>query len=149
MESSCGGRAGATERRALGDALMSAFHAFGATLHAAAATLGLTVSQAMVLDQLEAGEPLPMSAIARLLGCDTSNATGLIDRLEQHGLVERQPHPTDRRVRAVALTPTGRRAKDELTRLTRTDNPLLAGMDALDCRTLTAKLQALALATKE
>ena len=40
--------------------------------------------------------------------CDNSNVTGIVDRLEALGLVERRPAERDRRVKAVALTERGR-----------------------------------------
>lgn len=41
------------------------------------------------------------------MNCEASNLTGLVDRLEARGLVERQPHPDDRRVKCVGLTAAG------------------------------------------
>ena len=57
---------------------------------------------------LDADEPQSMSSLAGAWKCDASNVTWLVDRLEEHGLAERRPHATDRRVRTVALTPQGR-----------------------------------------
>lgn len=56
--------------------------------------------------------PIPMGELARLLACDNSNVTGIIDRLEERGLVERRAAKGDRRVKLVALTPEGRRLKE-------------------------------------
>lgn len=39
------------------------------------------------------GRPLPMRALAELLGCDASNVTGIVDRLEARGLVRREAAP--------------------------------------------------------
>lgn len=133
-------QASAAQRGQLGEALMALFHVYSGTLHAAATAVGLTVPQAMLIDRLPDHDPQPMTAIANMLGCDTSNATGLVDRLEQHQLVERRSSPTDRRVRTVVLTASGRQAKDELARLTRTDNPLFTDLDAPTCRQLTTQL---------
>jgi MarR family transcriptional regulator, organic hydroperoxide resistance regulator len=72
----------------------------------AAAELDLHPAQAGALLQLDS--PLPMTELAALLGCDNSNVTGLIDRLEARGLVARQPSSQDRRVKHVVLTPAGR-----------------------------------------
>jgi DNA-binding MarR family transcriptional regulator len=63
--------------------------------------------QAMALTTLEPGDAVPMSALAGLLMCDNSNVTGIVDRLEALGLVERKPAERDRRVKAVALTEQG------------------------------------------
>lgn len=46
---------------------------------------------------LTAQHPLGPADLARLLGMSTGSATALIDRLQQAGHIERQPHPDDRR----------------------------------------------------
>ncbi|SNS61138.1 transcriptional regulator, MarR family [Geodermatophilus pulveris] len=137
-------RATAAQRSELGEAVLRFFETFARTMHAAAEAGGLTVPQARLIDVLQPGQPLPMSEVARLLGCDTSNATGLVDRLEQRGLLERRAAPTDRRVRAVVLTPEGESARADLVRRTRTDNPLFAGLDGETARALSRHLRALA-----
>ena len=50
-----------------------------------------------------------MRCIARQLKCEPSNVTGIIDRLEARGLVERRPDPADRRVKLAAPTGEGMR----------------------------------------
>ena len=74
---------------------------------AAMAQLGLSPMQAYVLRLLEPGRPVAMRHLARALSCDASNVTGIVDRLEARGLVERRSAPHDRRVRALAVTPVG------------------------------------------
>jgi DNA-binding MarR family transcriptional regulator len=71
----------------------------------AASELDLHPAQAGALLQLSS--PLPMNELAALLGCDNSNVTGLIDRLEGRGLVTRRPSSEDRRVKHVVLTSEG------------------------------------------
>lgn len=73
--------------------------------HAAAAH-SLTGAQARVLGLLSV-EPLPMRRIAQKLKCEPSNVTGIVDRLEARGLVERRPDPADRRVKLAAPTELG------------------------------------------
>lgn len=73
----------------------------------AAGRHSLTGAQARVLALL-AREPLPMRRIAQKLKCEPSNVTGIVDRLESRGLVERRPDPDDRRVKLAAPTATGR-----------------------------------------
>lgn len=116
--------------------------AFGASMHAAAEAGGYTIPQARLLDLLRPDHPMPMTEIARELHCDTSNATGLVDRLEQRGLIERRTSPTDRRVRAVALTEEGLAEREALQRRLRADNPMLLALDGSTCRALTAQLEA-------
>ncbi|MCX5382652.1 MarR family winged helix-turn-helix transcriptional regulator [Streptomyces sp. NBC_00083] len=72
----------------------------------AAAAHSLTGAQARVLGLL-AHEPLPMRQIAQKLKCEPSNITGIVDRLEARGLVERRPDPADRRVKLAAPTAEG------------------------------------------
>ena len=71
--------------------------------------LGLSIPQLEVLRRLHSQGPLPMSRLAELLNCEASNLTGLVDRLEARGLMERQTDPHDRRVRRLALTDAGRK----------------------------------------
>ncbi|MBB5117350.1 MarR family transcriptional regulator [Streptomyces eurocidicus] len=73
----------------------------------AAAKHALTGAQAKVLALLTL-EPVPMRRIAQKLKCEPSNVTGIVDRLEARGLVERRPDPDDRRVKLAAPTPEGR-----------------------------------------
>ncbi len=79
-----------------------------------AARRGMTSQQAGLLRSLE--EPRSMSALAAERACDPSNITGLVDRLERLGLVERRPGPADRRIRLLALTPAGRRMRASIRR---------------------------------
>ena len=78
-----------------------------ARVGAALGELGLTFAQAHALRLLDPEHPLPMSALAELLVCDASNVTGIADRLEARGLVERRSAGGDRRVKVLALTPAG------------------------------------------
>ncbi|MEE1802729.1 MULTISPECIES: MarR family transcriptional regulator [unclassified Streptomyces] len=72
----------------------------------AAAEHSLTGAQARVLGLLSL-EPMPMRRIAQNLKCEPSNVTGIVDRLEARGLVERRPDPADRRVKLAAPTEKG------------------------------------------
>ncbi|WP_406381218.1 MarR family winged helix-turn-helix transcriptional regulator [Streptomyces sp. NBC_01618] len=79
----------------------------------AAAAYSLTGAQARVLGLL-ALDPIPMRKIAQKLKCEPSNVTGIVDRLETRGLVERRPDPADRRVKLAAPTEKGARTAQEL-----------------------------------
>ncbi|WP_103348419.1 MarR family winged helix-turn-helix transcriptional regulator [Amycolatopsis sp. CA-128772] len=78
---------------------------FTESYEAAAASQGLTTVQAKVLAALR--EPLPMHRIADRLKSERSNVTGIIDRLEARGLVERRPDERDRRIKNIVATPAG------------------------------------------
>ncbi|MFD8324839.1 MarR family winged helix-turn-helix transcriptional regulator [Streptomyces lydicus] len=79
----------------------------------AAAEHSLTGAQARVLTLLSI-EPLPMRKVAERLKCEPSNITGIVDRLEARGLVERRPDPADRRVKLAAPTAEGARTAEAL-----------------------------------
>lgn len=102
--------------------------------------LGLTPGHMKALMLLEPGEAHPMGWCAQQLGCDASTATWLIDRLEERGFVERRESKSDRRVKAVVLTPSGKsmRAKVQ-TQFYEPPDELLD----LDQSALTALLDAL------
>jgi DNA-binding MarR family transcriptional regulator len=78
--------------------------------------LDLSPVQCHVLHLIEPDRPLPMRRLADTLGCDASNVTGLVDRLEARGLVQRRPSSADRRVKELQLTPAGSRLRAELLR---------------------------------
>src|SRR4051794_3867449 len=76
--------------------------------------LGLAPQQASALKSL--GEPVPMGDLADALHCDSSNVTGIVDRLEQRGLVRREAAAGDRRVKMLALTEEGQRVRRQIIR---------------------------------
>ncbi len=58
--------------------------------------------------------PMPMKDLAHCMNYDPSYVTVVADRLEERQLIERQPHPSDRRVKMLALTAKGERLKQTL-----------------------------------
>ncbi|MEE8424493.1 MAG: TolC family protein, partial [Elusimicrobiota bacterium] len=54
-----------------------------------------------------AGEPTPMGRISEQMVVTQANVTGIVDTLEKAGLVERVPHPKDRRITLISITPAG------------------------------------------
>ncbi|MCH0539145.1 MarR family transcriptional regulator [Streptomyces sp. MUM 203J] len=94
---------------------------------AAAASENLTASQGKALTVLRRG-PAPMRALAATMGCDASNVTGIIDRLEKRGLVRREAAASDRRVKNVVLTAEGERVADAISVRMRTTRD---GLDRL------------------
>jgi DNA-binding MarR family transcriptional regulator len=69
-------------------------------------TVGLSFQRLRALRRI-VDRPLAMGDLATLLNVEAPNLTGLVDDLEELGLVERSPHPSDRRVKLVATTPAG------------------------------------------
>jgi DNA-binding MarR family transcriptional regulator len=60
-----------------------------------------------------AGQALPGHIIAERLLVSSASMTSLVDTLQRRGLVERRPHPTDRRKVLINLTPDGQRVVDQ------------------------------------
>ncbi|TWP46168.1 MarR family transcriptional regulator [Lentzea tibetensis] len=97
---------------------------------AAASAVELTPVQAKVLVALE--KPLPMHQIAVKLGSERSNVTGIIDRLQARGLVERRPDEQDRRVKNIVATEAGRELARRFQGSLRFAAEPLAALDAAD-----------------
>lgn len=107
---------------------------------AIAAEFGLTPLQARSILQLE--EPQPMRALADHLACEPSNVTGLADRLEASGLVERVSGE-DRRVKLLQLTDQGARLRRRLSQRVAAGSTVTAKLNAAERRTLSALLDRL------
>ncbi|HVZ48981.1 MAG TPA: MarR family winged helix-turn-helix transcriptional regulator [Gemmatimonadaceae bacterium] len=108
----------------------------------------LTPAQAQLLISLDAGRPAPMSELAGALGCDASNVTGLVDRLEARQLIERRADPGDRRVKMVAVTDAGCRVKDRLHDRWFEPPPAIAGLPVREQKALLAILKRAAAAAE-
>jgi DNA-binding MarR family transcriptional regulator len=110
--------------------------------HAAAA--GLSPVQVRALLTLRPGEAVPMRRLAAALDSDASNLSSLVDRLERRGAVERRPDPSDRRVKALALTPEGERLRASFWQGLIEDEGPLTPLDEAGLRTLVSLLDRLA-----
>jgi DNA-binding MarR family transcriptional regulator len=95
---------------------MAASRVFVAVLAASLAEVEdrVSVPQFRVLVMADADEPLTLSAVAEGLGIHPSNATRIVDRLVDAGLLDRRDNPADRRQVQMTLTPEGRELKDEV-----------------------------------
>jgi MarR family transcriptional regulator, organic hydroperoxide resistance regulator len=103
---------------------------------AIASEFDLSPPQVMALRHLDPAEPKPMSELALALRCDNSNVTGIVDRLEDRGLVERRAAEHDRRVKILTITERGADVRDRLAvRLEEPPEPL-ASLSAEDQRAL-------------
>ena len=74
--------------------------------------LDLFPPQIMVIQTLD--EPKPMRQVAEFLSCNSSNLTGITDRLEDRDLVKRTADPNDRRIKLLVLTPEGEKLRREV-----------------------------------
>jgi DNA-binding MarR family transcriptional regulator len=97
-----------------------------------------------VLNVVDAAEGQSQQAIGEAIQAPASRMVAIVDELEQRGLIERRPHPSDRRVHALYLTAEGRKllakgreiAKEHEQELTR-------GMSAADIKQLIVLLRKL------
>jgi DNA-binding MarR family transcriptional regulator len=95
---------------------------------------GVSMTHVHVMWRLEESGELTMSHLADSLDVSLSNATGLVDRMEERGLVERTRDTDDRRVVLVRLTQTGTEILDEIQIMKR--DLMTAVLERLDDRQL-------------
>lgn len=98
------------------------------------AGFGLTSIEGRALFVLE--EPLPMGELANTLRCDASYITGITDRLEEQGLVERQVYANDRRVKHLVLTSKGEQLREAMLLRTEQGLPATTGLTSEQCLAL-------------
>jgi DNA-binding MarR family transcriptional regulator len=90
--------------------------------------------QVMAIRHLE--EPKSMRQIAEMLACDSSNVTGITDRLEERDLVKRTASEHDRRVKLLVLTPKGEKIRREMTEKLTSPPEALESLPIVDLLTL-------------
>jgi MarR family transcriptional regulator, organic hydroperoxide resistance regulator len=100
----------------------------------------LAPQQMIALRMLGAG-PRKMSELAQALFCDNSNVTGIVDRLEERGLVRREAAEGDRRVKLLVLTKEGERMRTEITKRMAEPPAPIANLSEKDQRALRDILQ--------
>lgn len=81
-----------------------------------------------------------MNKLTCVLGCDASNTTGLVDRLEAQGMITRSKDPSDKRVTMIGLSKQGAKRRTELLQalavadrlgLNELTNEQAAGLDSM------------------
>jgi DNA-binding MarR family transcriptional regulator len=92
-----------------------------------------------ILFQLRDG-PATLSQLAEANGVDAPYATLIVDKLETHGLVERRPHPDDRRRKLVTLTAAGHSALATADAILLRPPPAISTLPAGDLDQLTGLL---------
>src|SRR3954454_1548114 len=90
------------------------FHASRRRFLAVGSEFELSPPQVRALGVLDPERPVPMSELADALHCDNSNVTGIVDRLEDRGLVERRSATHDRRGKMLAVTARGGEGRGRL-----------------------------------
>jgi DNA-binding MarR family transcriptional regulator len=98
-----------------------------------------------VLNVVDAAEGESQHAIGEAIEVPPSRMVAIIDELEERGLIERRPHPGDRRVRALFLTAKGRKVLDEGRKIAMThERKLTDGLTKKESQELIALLRKLA-----
>ena len=88
--------------------LARASHEISAEFHEQVLASGLSVMQWRVLASLSDGPPLSIGTLADIVLAQQPTATKLVARMVEEGLIQRQPHPKDKRSVLVTLTPLGK-----------------------------------------
>ena len=109
---------------------------------ALAQEMGLAPMQLHALRLIEPGVEVPMSSLAGKLFCDASNVTGIVDRLEARGLIERRAAQHDRRVKLLVLTDEGERVRAAAFRQMSQPPPEIAALAPKHKRALRDALRA-------
>ncbi len=106
---------------------------------------GLNPQHHAVLSLLEEGSCRQQGTLADRLGYDRSIMVGLLDDLEERGLIERKRDPDDRRRHVVTLTPAGKEALGELRAIIKAvEKEFFEPLDPAERRNLHELLQKLA-----
>jgi DNA-binding MarR family transcriptional regulator len=105
--------------------------------------IGFTPNDARAFYSLDEHEGRSMRSLADEWGCDASNATWMVDRLEKRGFAQRQTAPGDRRVKLVTLTPLGAKTRAAFLQAMNRPPPELLALSEKDLELLWRSLQAL------
>lgn len=102
--------------------------AFTRSLQSRAAALGFSPGQFPVLIELWAEDGLTQKQLLDRVGIEQATMANTLARMQRDGLVDRRPHPSDRRAQLVFLTDKARGMEAEAVRLAReADDTLFAG----------------------
>jgi len=106
------------------------------------AEVGLHPPLFRVLNAVDAAEGQSQQTIGQAIGAPASRMVAIVDELERSGLVERRPHQSDRRIRALYLTKDGRRILTQGRRIAAEhEAELAAGLSQADRGRLVTLLQ--------
>lgn len=95
-------------------ALFGFMHQAKLNLLSIATELDLTGAQAFSLLHMDTAQPRSMKSYCQTYNLDAGNLTGIIDGLEEKGLVIREQDPNDRRIKTIRILPKGLRLRSEL-----------------------------------
>jgi DNA-binding MarR family transcriptional regulator len=127
--------------QAVGFALSTLGFAVASRFRERLAPLELEPRDFALLRALAAGEGVSQHALGDQLRIPPSRMVAFIDGLQERGLVERRPHPGDRRAHALHLTPAGRKLLGKATAVaSRFERELCGRLSAADRERLLALL---------
>lgn len=121
--------------RAAWELLFRLFPGIRSNLMAVWTELDLTPAQGRLLQYLDPERPVPMSELASVHACDASNITGLVDKLEAKGLIQRRT-TTDRRVKMIAVTKAGAALRARLLERISQPPPFITALSPEEQQTL-------------
>ena len=122
-----------------------ATHRIGLLLAGTRPALGLSQGEAHLLAELHESGPCTVGALHRAFAHRKSTLTGILDRMEERGLVRRRLREEDRRSFSVELTPRGSDAAARAhQRLAQLDGAVRRRVSAADLRGFLAVVEALA-----
>ena len=122
-----------------------ATHRIGLLLAGTRPALGLSQGEAHLLAELHESGPCTVGTLHRAFAHRKSTLTGILDRMEERGLVRRRLREEDRRSFSVELTPRGRDAAARAhQRLAQLEGAVRRRVSAADLRGFLAVVEALA-----
>src|ERR1700685_3056302 len=128
----------ALDQRHLIDALVQASFVTMAVLSKVGAEHDLSLTQVRVLGILQ-DRRVKMSELADYLGLDKSTISGLVDRAEKRGLLQREPNPVDGRAVDVFLTAEGQALTERgAAQIAASLSPMTSKLSRAEARRLTA-----------
>ncbi|NNH68475.1 MarR family transcriptional regulator [Nocardia uniformis] len=105
---------------------------------------GLTMWGYSVLLGLGDEPVYTQAALAKKIHADKTRIIGVLDELQQRGLILRDPDPADRRARLISLTPAGRTVRDRTQReIQEQEDQLLSQLPTADRKAFLRSLQRL------
>lgn len=129
-----------TERQ-IGKALSDFLMIHSRHAQALVTEFGLSILQAGTLWHIDPEVPLPMNALADKMSYDPANVTGIIDKLEARGLVQRRAVEGDRRVKMLVLTAAGVALRAEFIERVAVNHPVIGRLAPEDKQLLLDILQ--------
>lgn len=120
------------DRQSVWRAYLDLLHAQKFWMSRIADDYDVTPQMVQALHLLPPAGSMTMKELANELWCDQSNVTGVVDRLEGRGLVERRPSAADRRMKCIVLTVAGKRLRRKIEDRFNESPPAIAALSEAD-----------------